>query len=526
MKKFQIIFSAFIILFYQISSNALILDEKYDNKIHIKIDNSEVKNFSFYIIFSSKPLVGSNGKLKENISIAELQNYERNGNEDLLVLNLRSDKTKKGWCDIYFGGKNDPDKTYASKWMKYSDEIWDNVSIAYEKDKKFNIVDVIIIRGGRTLFDSTKKKSYPNNNPVDFSILEQNSQKTDRGLNFLNLSLKMEKFRKDYYELKGDFLYEAYSDLGQTNGLKFSKVDKSWCSEFPAYIYRENGFYLPNPYISGVWAGSLRSYFLKQGKVFTFRELSIMSDADKIKNILPGSIICREGHTYLFTTWVLNEKPMNRYTAISGNNRGMVWAHTIHDLNNENFYKNKTEKEHADLDQKDFFAVPLYFDKESYSTKKEKEERLKKYSVLPENSIPFILINGKSFLTADVSGKSKKDGSLIIQYKFNSAKNQFWRLEPYQNKAYRIISLNSGKAVSYVKNKDGIFDIVQMTISDNSNQLWNFEKIDTGVYKIRNERNFYLSVKNSSSDKGAGLVLSENSNEKSLMWIIDFPDFR
>jgi hypothetical protein len=61
----------------------------------------------------------------------------------------------------------------------------------------------------------------------------------------------------------------------------------------------------------------------------------------------------------MFTTWVMeSDKPITKYVGISGNNKGMVWAHRPLPLPTKKQLRKMTAKKLKDYDRKVFFGVP------------------------------------------------------------------------------------------------------------------------------------------------------------------------
>ena len=329
---------------------------------------------TFYLLFSEKPLA----KYIKQADIATLLAQKKR--KDILALKVYGKKAASpGRFSYYFGTKLDPDKSWNNgkqfhweDWAKYSPDLWDNIAIAYQppastyNKKTVLISHVVIRRGGKILLDTRKKSSYANKKKVSFRLPKKNLHPIGDKYPLLSLSKIMKQFRTLYYELTGDILQTAYSDLGQTDKNKYAKRGRGWCSEFASYVFRHNGINTPNPNKFDVQWKNLRSYFEKYGHVYTFNEVAAWPDHKKIKLIKPGSVACfltnkgRTTHTAIFTTWIRRKKGklINSYAAISGNNFGMVWAHSRLSLPSKKWATDKTEKEIINFNNKCFFGVP------------------------------------------------------------------------------------------------------------------------------------------------------------------------
>ena len=329
---------------------------------------------TFYLIFSSRPIPSS---LKRSALQSLIANRDR---KDILVLKMYDKKqTKSGRFDYFFGTKFDPNCPWNNgtdfhwqDWANYSDDIWDNIAIAYEPPtdsiKKLPVIinHIAIRRGGQLLLDSRAKQTYPNKHKFSINLPKKNILPSKEHYILLCLGNVMTQFRNQYYELKGDILKTAYSDLGQTDKNKYAKRGSAWCSELASYVYRTNGLDTPDPDAIDVHWKNLREYFVKSGHIYTIREVATWPDDKKVKLISPGSIVSiltdeerSTTHTIIFNSWIKSEnEPIESYTGISGCNKGMVWAHAPLFLPPTDWADNKTEEKILNYDTKCFFGVP------------------------------------------------------------------------------------------------------------------------------------------------------------------------
>jgi hypothetical protein len=175
----------------------------------------------------------------------------------------------------------------------------------------------------------------------------------------------MAAFRTQYYELgTNPILQLAYSDLGQTDKRKYARRGNNWCSEFSTFVYRENGIPTPDPNQSDVHFRNMAESFRQHGRVYPMREVLEWSDAEKIAKIKPGSFVSillgDSTHSLIFTTWMKPEPDgrITKYAALSGNNKGMVWAHDPLSLPSADQFRSMPAEALAEFDERVYFAVP------------------------------------------------------------------------------------------------------------------------------------------------------------------------
>ena len=339
------------------------------NQVIIYSDVADVEPV-FYLIFSIET-IASSIKYDELIKLLP----ENSSNKDMLAIRVYGKKeTSKGRFDYFFGSKYDSDSPWNNgidfrweDWSNFSDDIWDNLAIGYEPQGQYgqpvHISNVVVRRGGQLLLDTRAKKTYLNEKKISFRVSGKDISPTSTANRpLLSLSRCMKDFKKKYYEIRSELLETAYQDLAQTDKTKYANRGNSWCSEFASYIYRKHGYDTPDPNEKDVYWKNLREYFSANGSVYTLREVAAWSDSVKKEIITPGSVVSiitgeDQTHTILFSNWVELEGQIDSFTGISGNNKGMVWAHAPVKLPPKDFSTGKTSAEIADYDEKCFIGV-------------------------------------------------------------------------------------------------------------------------------------------------------------------------
>ena len=341
------------------------------NQVTIVTQSEITATPTFYVLFSARPLGTS-------ISQSDLSRYlHQQTKQEVLALKFYGKKiNEKGRVSYFLGDRFDAKKTWNNgthfhwqDWSKFAPDIWDNIAIAYEPAKQDStevvITNVVIRRGGQLLLDTRKTNSYPNRNKISINLPKLNLYPNKSSYPLLPLGELMSKFRSYYYELNGDILQTAYNDLGQTDKDKYAKRGKNWCSEFAAFVLRKNNIDAPDPNKSDVHWRRFYEYFTKNGQVYPCREVNNWPDEKKQRLIIPGTIVslvtnnCKSTHTAIFTRWISdNHGKISNYTAISGNNKGMVWFHRKLKILNEECLPSNNRESLDNFDKKCFFGVP------------------------------------------------------------------------------------------------------------------------------------------------------------------------
>jgi hypothetical protein len=343
-----------------------------ENKVVIEGRFSEAEP-EFVLIFSARPLMDGRGQLVSSMSEAQAESLRR-GDEQVHIKVGGKSAVRAGQFEYSFGTGEDSARAWNDgkefdwrEWEKHSPDVWDNLCVLAARASAGGgqvINDVAIHRGGKVLYDSRAKASYPNKQRIDCSLTSVDLTPRQGRYPVLNLAKRMELFRRSYYEL-GDnaILNLAYADLAQTDKRKYAKRGNAWCSEFASFVYRSNGVMTPDPNRGDIHWRNVREFFEKNGKVYPAREVAKWSDAKKRETIRPGAFVSikigESTHSIIFTTWVGERSgPITRYVGISGNNKAMVWAHAPLKLPTAEVVQKMTAEELVEFDQKVYFAVP------------------------------------------------------------------------------------------------------------------------------------------------------------------------
>jgi hypothetical protein len=328
------------------------------------------------VVFSANRVTDDRGRLLTAVPAASLANV-KNGRDHVAIRLYGKQATRPGRFDYFFGTLHDAERPWNNgddfrweDWEMCSPDIWDNVSIlalpveGRSRATAGLITNVTIRKGGKILFDSRARESYPNKRPINVTLKPFMITPQQGRYPVLNLADDMERFRTQYYELGGNpILQLAYSDLGQTEKAKYANRGRNWCSEFTSYVFRQNGVMTPDPNASDVHWENMREFFEKHGEVYPIREVAGWPNQKKIATIKPGSfvsiLIGDNTHSLIFTTWITDGRnPITRYAALSGNNKGMVWSHAPIELPTTDQFQGMTSDQLGEYDQKVFFGVP------------------------------------------------------------------------------------------------------------------------------------------------------------------------
>ncbi|MDQ7045012.1 MAG: hypothetical protein Q9M32_03750 [Sulfurimonas sp.] len=347
-----------------------LLPEK-NNQIIIYL-NQKIKKPTFYMIFSKEDIA------YKNITQKQLEVLVKSKNKDLLLIKLHSKSSVKAYKYHYFFGNKQEDKNKPwnngeefswKSWKQYDADIWDNVSVVYVpknlKEKTVYIKNIVIRRGGFSLLDTRKKESLISKNKISFKVEKNKSVISDGVYNVYHFGKMMESFKQKFYEIRSPVLKLAIDDLGQTDKKKYVSRGKNWCSEYAAYLYNENGIIAPNPNKKDLHFKNLKVFYEKNGKVYSFLDVIKWSDSKKVKLIKPGTLVsfcvndCKSAHTVIFNSWTKNKSgKITKFSALSGNNRGMVYFHKKLRLDMFDKKMKHDKKYKTEFLRKSYFAVP------------------------------------------------------------------------------------------------------------------------------------------------------------------------
>lgn len=354
------------------------LDLEHNNQITI-CTATPVDRPTFTLLFTGKPL-GEMVRLEQGRITAQ-QLAGLGNSHDAVVLAVGGKGVgKTPLCyDYFFGNGQDGDQPWNNGtafnwqgWTRYSDEVWDNLAIADGQTGAavgIVVTTVVVRRGGMRLFDSRKERSLPNDTPIAVG-LDPTPIIGGQGVStVVDLGLAMGRFKRLYYELDNNpVLQAAYADLGQTDSTKYVAMASSWCSEFAAYVYRASGISAPDPKQVEINWRVFKAYYRQHGTVYGLREVAGWSQREREARIKPGALVSivtagGSSHTMLLTQWRHGDAD-GSFTAISGNNRGMVWHHAsmaLSELVNDKELALMSRRELTRFEARSFIAVPAEF---------------------------------------------------------------------------------------------------------------------------------------------------------------------
>lgn len=316
-----------------------------NNQITICTD-SPVDRPYFTLIFTSQPLAQTISLNQGRITQEQLSQLGKAKESVVVVVGGKKPDKAPSCYDFFFGNERDGNQPWNNgvdfhwqSWTDHSDEVWDNLAIAAGvsggdalPQVTITVNNVIVKRGGMLLFDSRKTRSIPNNNPIAVGIAPSRIGKDQDLFAVVDLGEAMKKFKRLYYELDNTLvLLTAYDDLGQTDNSKYLPVSRGWCSEFASHVYRASGFAAPDPKRGEITWRVIKDHFAKHGKIYGLHEVSRWTQQEREARIKPGSLVSivttsGTAHILLLTQWIQSDDN-GAFTAISGNNHGMVWTH-------------------------------------------------------------------------------------------------------------------------------------------------------------------------------------------------------
>ena len=367
---FNVIYITFLVM--TPLGHATGIDSQKNNQIIIFAETLEQQP-TFLLVFSKYPLHEWNKNEDNLIRKKDLQQLDQSRTALVLKLNGKS-AINKNRFDYFFGNIRDQDKSWndgrqfqSTRWQEYDDDIWDNISVIFDPalDKStLLLTDFVVRRGGITLYDSRVKHTFLNKFPADFQFSPRKLEKNLDSFKLADFGSAMKIFRNDFYELEQNpLLTDAFSDLAQTDQKKYTKISNGWCSEFVAYIYRKQGYLLPDPNSKEINWFILKSSMEKLGgKIYPLKNIYKWTEAEKKERIKSGSIASivtgtGTSHTLLFTQWNKLDQ-YSSFSAISGNNNNMVWPHQKIKLPLPHEWNFKSQKDQESWSRRSFIAVP------------------------------------------------------------------------------------------------------------------------------------------------------------------------
>lgn len=331
---------------------------------------------AFLLIFSAEPLADARGRPVKDMTLDELRSFE-NGSDRVAIKVYGKPQTRPGRVDVFFGTAQDADRPWNDgrdfdwqDWEKHSPDVWDNLCVVPSppagggRGSYAVVTDVTVRRGGKKLYDSRARETYPNKRPMNVSFKPFSAAPKGDRFPVLNLADEMARFRREHYEI-GDnaVLSLAYGDLAQTDKRKYARRGNNWCSEFATSCYRRSGIATPDPDAGDVHWKNMREFFERNDRVYPAREVAGWSDREKAERIKPGSFVSillgESTHSLIFTTWIAEPgRPITHYAAISGNNKGMVWSHDPMPLPSSETWSGMSAEQLEEYDRMVYFAVP------------------------------------------------------------------------------------------------------------------------------------------------------------------------
>jgi beta-glucanase (GH16 family) len=133
----------------------------------------------------------------------------------------------------------------------------------------------------------------------------------------------------------------------------------------------------------------------------------------------------------------------------------------------------------------------------------------------------YIIQAKHSGLVLDIPGGSKENGLQVQQYTRNNTTAQQFRLEPASGNWYKIVNVNSGKALEVFNQYFWLngTKIQQWDKYTGDNQLWSLEAIAGDYYKITNKASGkVLDVAGISQEVGAQIQQWNNLNQNNQKW--------
>jgi alpha-galactosidase len=129
------------------------------------------------------------------------------------------------------------------------------------------------------------------------------------------------------------------------------------------------------------------------------------------------------------------------------------------------------------------------------------------------------IINRNSGLALDISGASKANGGLAIQWPYAASANQQWQ-EVSVNGGYKLVNRNSGLLLDDPGgSKTAGTQLDQWSDSNGSNQWWNLVSAGGGYYYLVNQSSgLYADVSGASTANGAAVLQWSSTGGTNQQW--------
>jgi alpha-galactosidase len=129
------------------------------------------------------------------------------------------------------------------------------------------------------------------------------------------------------------------------------------------------------------------------------------------------------------------------------------------------------------------------------------------------------IVNRNSGEVLDISGASKANGGVAIQWPYNSGANQQWQ-EVAINGGYKLVNRNSGLLLDNPDfSKTNGTQLDQWSNTNGSNQWWNLVSAGNGYYYIVNQSSgLYADVSAASKANGASVIQWPSDGGTNQQW--------
>jgi hypothetical protein len=145
------------------------------------------------------------------------------------------------------------------------------------------------------------------------------------------------------------------------------------------------------------------------------------------------------------------------------------------------------------------------------------------YTKKPIAEGTYILSTQHTKKVLDVHAASSADGASVITWSSHGGNNQKWKLVYAYDRYYKLVAVNSNKALDVKENiKDDAATIHQWTSYENTpSQLWKIISLGNGQYRIQNKNsNKVLDVVNVGSGDGAKVQQQKPGGGTNQRWAL------